>query len=43
VPAGRLGTPEEMAAATVFLVSERAGYITGETLAIDGGLLQSVY
>ena len=43
VPAGRLGTPEEMAGAAVFLVSERAGYITGETLAIDGGLLQSVY
>ena len=42
VPAGRLGTPEEMAAAAAFLVSDRAGYITGETLAIDGGLLQSI-
>jgi 3-oxoacyl-[acyl-carrier protein] reductase len=42
VPAGRLGTPEEMAAAAVFLASERAGYITGETLAVDGGLLQSI-
>jgi 3-oxoacyl-[acyl-carrier protein] reductase len=42
VPAGRLGTPEEMAAAAAFLVSERAGYITGETLAVDGGLLQSI-
>jgi 3-oxoacyl-[acyl-carrier protein] reductase len=42
VPAGRLGTPEEMAAAAVFLVSDRAGYVTGETLAIDGGLLQSI-
>jgi 3-oxoacyl-[acyl-carrier protein] reductase len=42
VPAGRLGTPEEMAAAAAFLVSDRAGYITGETLAIDGGLLQSM-
>jgi 3-oxoacyl-[acyl-carrier protein] reductase len=42
VPAGRLGTPEEMAAAAAFLASERAGYITGETLAVDGGLLQSV-
>jgi NAD(P)-dependent dehydrogenase (short-subunit alcohol dehydrogenase family) len=31
-----------MAAAAVFLVSDRAGYITGETLAIDGGLLQSI-
>ena len=42
VPAGRLGAPEEMAAAAAFLVSERAAYITGETLAIDGGLLQSI-
>ena len=42
VPAGRLGTPEEMAAAAVFLASERAGYVTGETLAVDGGLLQSI-
>jgi 3-oxoacyl-[acyl-carrier protein] reductase len=42
VPAGHLGTPEDMAAAAVFLVSDRAGYVTGETLAIDGGLLQSI-
>lgn len=42
VPAGRLGTPEEMAAAAVFLASERAAYVTGETLAVDGGLLQSI-
>jgi 3-oxoacyl-[acyl-carrier protein] reductase len=42
VPAARLGTPEDMAAAAAFLASERAGYITGETLAVDGGLLQSI-
>jgi 3-oxoacyl-[acyl-carrier protein] reductase len=42
VPAGRLGTPQEMAAAAAFLASDRAGYITGETLAVDGGLLQSI-
>jgi 3-oxoacyl-[acyl-carrier protein] reductase len=42
VPAARLGTPEEMAAAVAFLCSARAGYITGETLAIDGGLTRSV-
>jgi 3-oxoacyl-[acyl-carrier protein] reductase len=42
VPAGRLGRPEEMAAAAAFLASDRAGYITGATLAIDGGLLHSI-
>lgn len=42
VPAGRLGLPEEVAAAAAFLVSARAGYITGETLAIDGGMLRSI-
>jgi 3-oxoacyl-[acyl-carrier protein] reductase len=42
VPAGRLGTPEEMAAAAVFLCSDRASYITGQALAVDGGLLASI-
>lgn len=41
VPAGRLGRPEEMAAAAVFLCSERAAYITGTALAVDGGLLRA--
>jgi 3-oxoacyl-[acyl-carrier protein] reductase len=41
VPAGRVGTPEEMAAAAAFLCSARAGYITGQALAIDGGSMQS--
>lgn len=43
VPAARLGEPEEMAAAAVFLCSTRAGYVTGETLAVDGGLMRSVF
>jgi 3-oxoacyl-[acyl-carrier protein] reductase len=42
VPAGRLGRPEEMAAAAVFLCSERAAYITGAALAVDGGLLRGI-
>ncbi len=37
VPAGRLGRPEEMAAAAAFLCSQRAAYITGVALLVDGG------
>ncbi|HEX5899827.1 MAG TPA: SDR family oxidoreductase [Solirubrobacteraceae bacterium] len=43
VPAGRLGTVEEFAAIAVLLCSARASYVTGETIAIDGGLLRSVF
>ena len=42
IPAARLGTPEEFAAAAVFLCSARASYITGQALAVDGGLLRSI-
>ena len=38
VPAGRMGDPQELAAAVVFLASDAAGYITGQTLPVDGGL-----
>jgi 3-oxoacyl-[acyl-carrier protein] reductase len=42
VPAGRLGTVEELAAAAVFLCSRQAAYITGTTLLVDGGVTRSV-
>lgn len=41
VPAGRLGTVEELAAAAAFLCSARASYITGVSLLVDGGLTRS--
>jgi 3-oxoacyl-[acyl-carrier protein] reductase len=38
VPAGRLGSPEEVAGLVDYLVSEQAAYINGETIHINGGL-----
>ena len=38
IPAGRLGQPEDVAAAVAFLVNEEAGYITGQTLQVNGGM-----
>jgi 3-oxoacyl-[acyl-carrier protein] reductase len=38
IPAGRLGTPAEVAAAVLFLVSPQSAYITGETLHVNGGM-----
>ncbi|MFL5845699.1 MAG: SDR family oxidoreductase [Solirubrobacteraceae bacterium] len=42
VPAGRLGTVEEMAGTAAFLVSARASYVTGQWLAVDGGVMKSI-
>jgi 3-oxoacyl-[acyl-carrier protein] reductase len=42
VPAGRLGTPEEYGDLVAFLCSERAAYLTGTVIPLDGGLLRSV-
>jgi NAD(P)-dependent dehydrogenase (short-subunit alcohol dehydrogenase family) len=38
IPAGRKGDPRELAATVVFLASDAAGYITGQTLPVDGGM-----
>jgi 3-oxoacyl-[acyl-carrier protein] reductase len=40
IPMKRFGTPTEFAAAAAFLVSDRASYITGQSLAVDGGWIK---
>ncbi|HTT69009.1 MAG TPA: SDR family oxidoreductase [Gemmatimonadales bacterium] len=42
IPVGRMGDPDELASAVAFLASERASYITGAVLAVDGGYLRSI-
>ena len=42
IPAGRLGSPEEFAAAVAFLCSAQASYVTGVALVVDGGMMRSV-
>lgn len=42
VPMGRYGRAEEIAATVAFLVSDGAGYITGQSIRVDGGLIRSV-
>ena len=43
IPLGRYGDPKEFAAAAVFLASERAAYITGVSLQVDGGMLPAMF
>ena len=43
VPAGRLGRPEEYGDLVAFLCSERAAYLTGAVIPLDGGLLRSAF
>lgn len=42
IPAGRIGTPQEFAAVVAFLASERASYVNGVSLAVDGGMVRSL-
>jgi len=43
IPAGRLGSPAEFAAVVAFLCSQRASYVTGSTICVDGGKRRSTY
>lgn len=43
IPMKRLGKPEEVGALVTFLASQQAGYITGATIQIDGGLVRAIY
>ena len=43
IPMGRMGRPEELAALIAFLASERAGYITGTAIQVDGGYVKGLF
>jgi len=43
IPLGRIGSPEELGDLVAFLASQQAGYITGTTIQIDGGIIQSIF
>jgi 3-oxoacyl-[acyl-carrier protein] reductase len=42
IPAGRIGTPQEFAAVVAFLASERASFVNGTSIAVDGGMVRSL-
>jgi NAD(P)-dependent dehydrogenase (short-subunit alcohol dehydrogenase family) len=42
IPMGRMGEPEDMTGAAVFLASDDAGYVTGQLIAVDGGILAAM-
>jgi 3-oxoacyl-[acyl-carrier protein] reductase len=43
IPAGRIGDPKEFASVVAFLCSERASYVTGTVIQIDGGAYKALY
>jgi 3-oxoacyl-[acyl-carrier protein] reductase len=43
IPIGRFGKPEELASMIVFLCSEKASYVTGSTISVDGGLVKGLF
>jgi 3-oxoacyl-[acyl-carrier protein] reductase len=43
IPIGRIGTVRELADVVLFLASERASYLTGQAIAVDGGVVKSLF
>ncbi|MEP6749422.1 MAG: SDR family oxidoreductase [Bacteroidota bacterium] len=43
IPVGRLGRPEDFASLAVWLLSPASGYITGQTISVDGGMIKSIF